>query len=309
MANDIEFFDVISWLEDQGIDYITGGKNVSAGWVEANCPFCGDDPSYHLGINLDSKMINCWRCGTKGPVTRYIKEVLGCSNTMANTIIAKYSFKDFELLHSKNKEKPPNETIRWPSPLYDYLLDPHREYLRRRDFIPSLLEEKYRLKSTAMTGDSWKWRIIIPVFFNGKCVTYTSRRITENSSDPRWKNCPSDQSLIPIKDTLYNIDSHCSGTPILLVEGPSDVWRIGDGAVGCFTSFMSDPQLQILLQHQPSRIYIAFDGEKEAIKNAHRVAGKISPFTPCSVIELPEGKDPATLSAEDLKELESLLRR
>ena len=307
--DDIEFFDVISWLEDQGIDYITSGKNVSAGWVEVNCPFCGDDPSYHLGINLESKMINCWRCGTKGPVTKYIKEILGCSTAMANTIIARYSFKDINLLHSKSKRrKEPGDEIVWP-PMYDCLLDPHREYLKNRGFIPSLLEEKYDLKSTAMTGDSWRWRIIVPIYLDGKIVSYTSRKIVEDGPGPRWRDCPSEKCIIPVKSTLYNIDNHNLGDPILLVEGPSDVWRVGNGAVGCYTSNLTDSQIQLLLQHKPSHVYIAFDGEEKAIRKAYEVAGKIGAFVPCSVIELPEGKDPATLSNDDLNELKKLLRR
>ena len=56
-------FDVISFLEEYNIDYTTSGKNVTSGWVEINCPFCGDDPSYHMGVNLSSGLYHCWICG------------------------------------------------------------------------------------------------------------------------------------------------------------------------------------------------------------------------------------------------------
>ena len=45
----IESFDVLEFLDDRGIPYVTEGKNVSYGWAEINCPFCPDgDPSEHL---------------------------------------------------------------------------------------------------------------------------------------------------------------------------------------------------------------------------------------------------------------------
>ena len=48
-------------LKSYGIDYITEGPNVAAGNVYIRCPWCGDDPSYHLGIHLEKGYYGCWR--------------------------------------------------------------------------------------------------------------------------------------------------------------------------------------------------------------------------------------------------------
>ena len=54
-------FDVYEYLDDRGLVYSEEGDNVSEGWVNITCPFCGDDKN-HMGINLRSKYFHCWIC-------------------------------------------------------------------------------------------------------------------------------------------------------------------------------------------------------------------------------------------------------
>jgi len=60
--------DIISLFENNDIEFYSSGKNNSRGWVELNCPFCGNDPSFHLGVNLSSGIFHCWICGAKGGI-------------------------------------------------------------------------------------------------------------------------------------------------------------------------------------------------------------------------------------------------
>ena len=68
---DLSQVDTKALLDDLGIDYKLSGKNVTSGWIEVNCPFCGD-PSYHLGIS-PTNLFHCWRCGEKGNLIKYFK--------------------------------------------------------------------------------------------------------------------------------------------------------------------------------------------------------------------------------------------
>ena len=305
----IETFDIIAWLEDQGIDYATEGKNVSAGWVEVNCPFCGDDPSYHLGINLESKMIHCWRCGTKGPVTKYIREVLQCSWAMANTIVARYQLPGFEVPTVHQKGEGTSQELIYHPMVEDGLKEPHRRYLRKRGFDPNVLEAFYQLKHTGFTGDSWGWRIFCPVIENSEEVAYTARKIKSTAKGPKWKGSPNEKSRVHLHHTLYNLDNHTPGRPLVIVEGVFDVWRIGDGAVACFGTELSWEQIRKIREHNPSRIYIAFDGEEKAIQQAHKQAVRLATFVETAVLELPPGRDPDALPEEDIQQIRALLRR
>ena len=83
---DLSSFDIIFYLEEIGISYSTSGKNISQNWIGINCPFC-DDQSNHCGINIHSKVYSCFRCGSKGNVTKLImalenKNVSGAMNTI-----------------------------------------------------------------------------------------------------------------------------------------------------------------------------------------------------------------------------------
>ena len=59
-----EAFDIVAYLDEKGIEYVTEGKNVSAGWIGLQCPYCSDQ-SNHLGVCLDGKGFSCFRCGER----------------------------------------------------------------------------------------------------------------------------------------------------------------------------------------------------------------------------------------------------
>jgi len=48
--------------------------------VRVCCPFCGDS-KYHLYLNTDKQVFNCYRCGEKGGVIRFIALLTGCGET------------------------------------------------------------------------------------------------------------------------------------------------------------------------------------------------------------------------------------
>jgi hypothetical protein len=54
-----------------------------------------------------------------------------------------------------------------------------------------------------------------------------------NHLKEEWKDIEKFVNYEISKETLYNLDNAKDGTAIV-VEGPIDVWRIGDGAVATF---------------------------------------------------------------------------
>jgi len=294
----IETFDVISYLEDRGIECHTSGKNVSRGWVEIHCPFpyC-NDPSWHCGVNLTSKKFNCYVCGTKGPITKLIKQIDGCSTAEANTTVEK--FQDYS---SSVKEEPvkPASRVLLPRGATEEMPDLHREYLSGRGFDPDYLAKKYRLKFFNNVGD-WKFRIIVPVYMKRRLVSFTSRLVVETKGNP-YRHCSNERAVIPVPHCLYNVDS--VRDKAILVEGVFDVWRIGDGAVALFGIEIVEEQVRFISQQSWKKVFVLFDPEERAQFQARKLAGQIGKFLPTEVAEyMTESKDPGGFTREQVKEL------
>jgi len=297
----IENFDVVAYLDDKGIEYHTHGKNVSYGWIEVNCPWC-DDPSFHLGIS-PQKRLNCWRCGPHGSVINYIKVIEKCSTKEARRILAKYqqfgAIIPLEEIAEEEGEQDKQVVI--PKSAVTPLPEMHKEYLLSRGFNPDYLTRKYLLRGCGPVG-KYKFRIIIPVFVENRLVTFTSRDVT-GRTEIRYKNYPNDLSIIPVKESIYNIDSVKPGGRMIIVEGPFDVWRIGDGAVATFGTNFTDEQVKLIINKKPSSVAIMYDPEPEALEKAEELAYKLSPFVDkVEIVEI-DAEDPASLTEKEVRKI------
>ena len=169
------------------------------------------------------------------------------------------------------------------------MFETHKKYLQSRGF--SGVYEKYQLKCFGPVGD-YKLRLYIPVFLHGRIVTYTTRDVTNRARIP-YIHCPEENSAVPIKHTLYNIDS-VQDTAIVC-EGVTDVWRIGLGAVATFGVNLTVQQIKKLSKIK--RIFILFDND--AKKQAEKLALTLCAFTETEILDLPSG-DPADMPQGDI---------
>jgi DNA primase len=293
MTIDFTDFDVIDFLESRDLAYRTSGKNVTSGWVEIECPFCGEDPSQHFGVNLDSGLGHCWICGEKCNSIKLVKEIDDCTWFEAKEIVEEFSQ---EIKPKQEKVIQHPDTLKYPAGILDGIPKIHKRYLESRNFDAEMLAQKYDLKFIG-AGGKWKFRMIIPVVVNGKVVTYTSRDVTGNAP-MAYKHLTDSKSIIPIKHTLYNFDRISNNTAIL-VEGIMDCWRIGDGAVCSFGTQLTIQQKEILTTLD--KLYILFDND--AINKANTLALNLLETIPyIEVVELPEG-DPADLTNQEAKNI------
>lgn len=294
---DIQTFDAIAYLDDRNISYHTKGKNVTQGWVNVQCCWCSD-PSYHLGISPDN-FLNCWRCGTHGPITNYIKEVENIPHAKVVDIVEEfqtYMPRSFEE-EIQDKIETGKKAILLPE--MKELQTLHRNYLKKRRFDPDFLIEKYQLKGCYLTGE-YKYRIIVPAIMAGKIVNFTGMDVT-GQAKTKYKNCKNDASLIPMKHVLYNIDT--VRDTALIVEGVTDVWRMGDGAVAVMGMEYTQEQIRLLYTKGVKKVVVMFDKGILEKKKANRLADALSVLLPIvEVIELVSG-DPADLSDEEAEKL------
>lgn len=293
-----KMFDFINFLDDFDIHYETVGKNISAGWIGIRCPFC-DDPSSHLGLELGGEQrINCLRCGGKSliniiteliPDHRWLKILKQYST---NTIDIQEVFKGKE---GRGEEVP---ECKLPEECFQ-LMTRHRKYLIDRGFNSIQLEREWNIKGTSTIGN-YKFRIIIPIYYENKLVSFQGRDITGRQKD-KYKTCYG----TTIKNYLYGMD-YVTKDKIIVAEGVTDVWRLGKGnAVATFGIEFTRRQLNILVKRKFRKIGILFDNEPQAQEQADKLTESLNCFSGMKAIKLklPKGKDPARLSKKEIEKI------
>lgn len=296
---DIEFFDVKEYLDARGIPYDESGKNVQESWLGMQCLWC-EDESNHLGIDLNSKGINCWRCPVKGTIIKLIMKIDSCSFASSLRIVRKFSH--ISALTDRRTQGPEQMTaaasrLELPSLAENTLLELHRDYLIKRNFDPQFIFDKYKLRCNGPLGN-FRLRLVVPFYERKRLVTYTTRDVTDKARIP-YIHCSKVESILHPKDTLYNIDT--VEDTALVLEGVTDVWRMGDGAVATAGDKWTSKQLYLLKNLK--RCFILYDSEEEAQENADKLGHNLSITVPdVHVLGLEYG-DPADISPDDAKSI------
>ena len=298
---DYSDFDIVSFLEDNDIPHSFSGRNIGRGWVGFQCVWCGGK-GFHGGVNLTHKHFSCFQCAETASPPKLVKQILNCSWVQAYDIIKKYSSRDTTMSSwttIPTVREPSSRPVHLPA-LTGPLSGPGGQYLVSRGFNPKALEEKYKIKESGPIG-KYKFRLIIPVYFNKELVSFTSRDYT-GKGEPKYKAQSVEEAVVPVKDCLYNIDS--VKDKLLIVEGPADVWRMGDGAVALFGAGCSIKQQELLLRwwshptkrNQEKKVVILLDPKTR--KAADKLYYTLTSFIrDLKIVEL-GGKDPAELTQE-----------
>ena len=298
IINQLPYFDIESYLESRQIEFWTEGKNVTRGWINIKCLWC-QDPSNHLGINLESKIMSCWICSVKGTVIKLIMKIDRCSLSAVLKTVKKFS----SIQYNKEKSLDISDLterkthIKLPSVAKRQLLPIYKSFLEKRGFNAKQIFDKYKLLCNGPIG-KYMHRLIVPFFFRNRLVTFSARDVTGKAKIP-YVNQPVKDSILSTKETLYNIDS-CYETA-LVVEGFIDVWKIGDGACATMGTKWTVEQANLLFKFK--RVFTLFDTESEAQENAEKLCFTLSSHVPHpEVLELDTG-DPGDMREEDINHL------
>ena len=90
---------------------------------------------------------------------------------------------------------------------------------------------------------------------------------------------------------------------MLVVEGVTDVWNIGDDTVA--TLGIKFTPMQVLTLSRYRRCFILYDAEEQAQTQADRLSKDLNTVVnEVILLQLPQG-DPADLSEDDVKSLRS----
>ena len=298
---DLDLVDTKALLSSLDVEYTEGGKNVTHGWVNISCPFCGDH-SNHCGINLKTNLFSCWRCREKGDIVKLIKEIKHLSYRKANLVVGSFlsdplgvsPFSE-ELLPKTILRGDTRTSVAYPNPIFDHAPDVHRKYLSSRNFDTDFLTSKYKLKFTHNTG-AYRFRIIAPILVENQVVSWIAASVIRKENIAPYIKCPLEKSLVSANSCLYNIDS--VDKIAIIVEGITDVWRIGDGCVAMMGKKINSQQIQMLVDKGVESVFVMLDCD--AADEAKEMRNNLSPIFKSECVFLSEG-DPADFSEEEVK--------
>lgn len=260
--------DFVLLCQEQQIPFLTEGHHhCHEGWVQIHCPFCaGGEEGWHLGYGFEKGNFNCWRCGGHS----MYKVLRAICRIPTYQLIAKYRTEGVVLpgrkkVVRKAEAKPPSRL--------ESLCKAHIQYLKKRLYSRERLKV-WDLKGTRGLSKDWSWRVVAPIRDRtSRIVAYTGRTIGKDVN-PRWKVSRDEDCVVDPRSLIYGID--LIEDKVLVVEGPSDVWRMGPGAVGLLGIDWTIQQANIL-KDIPER-YILFDPEPKAQVQAEKLANYLAPF-------------------------------
>lgn len=152
----------------------------------------------------------------------------------------------------------------------------HKSYLQKRNFDPDELEREWSLLGSGpisiLDESTYKNRIIIPIHWEGKQVSFHSRSIS-NKATPHAKACPMDRELIHHKHILYGKQELWKAVGVC-VEGPADVWRLGPAAFCTFGIAFTQQQITIIAKTF-KRVAVVFDDDPQAQEQANKLVAEL----------------------------------
>lgn len=239
-----------------------GHHHVSHGWIGTDCCWCGAS-NKHLGIRLSDGRVTCWRCGSHR-LGDTLAKLTGLPWPEIKRLVGG--------LDLRTAPRPEHTgRLRLPKGLGP-LQPVHRRYLKSRGFDPDHLERLWGLQGIGLAS-RLAWRVFIPVTDErGATVSWTTR--ATGDAGPRYLSATDEESAVPIKSVLYGAQN--TRHAVLIVEGPTGVWRFGPGTVATLGVGYSRAQLALLGRY-PVRA-VMFDPEPEAQRRARKLADDLSVF-------------------------------
>jgi len=283
-------------------------------YYQVCCPYCRDT-RYRLYVNH--------RFGKRDALGRPILFVATCFNQ--NCLAIRENFRDFlnqldgNVLADSTVKKgkvvpeelreilPPGVTI----PLAK-LRKTHeaRVYLQGRGFDPDVLSEKFGV--TYCRDSKYIFarnRIIISIYDNGKLKGWQARHIGDlDWKGPRKKELPPKYFNAPgahfKSRVIFNWDQMKQWATGIIVEGPTDVFRMGSMSGCIFGNSLSDIQRRMFAAAFRNRTgVLLLDPEEYDSKSTRATLDYFRMKMPkrfCAV-KLPDGTDPGSLGREFLR--------
>lgn len=140
-------------------------------------------------------------------------------------------------------------------------------------------------------------RLIVPIYMRGTQVSWQGRHIGEMDwrQTPKYYFAPNTNKRL----MLYNYDVAKQYPFVIVCEGVTDCWAVGEPAVALFGKTASFSQ-QELLSKWPTVVLML---DQDAYESAEQVYQQLSQRSKVIRVDLPKGADPASVDKEHMWDL------
>lgn len=265
---------IIQLYKDFNVPFATEGhKHCREGWVNTTCPFCTGNPGMHLGYNMADNFYVCWRCGWKA-THKALALLIHVSEKEAKEIARKYGGKSH--VKSTVTVRIGQKKFRLP-PSTAPMNDRHKRYLTKRKFDPEVIEKIWDVQGTGpislMDGISFSHRLVIPIYWENRIVSFQTRDITAKHS-LRYITCPEQRERIKHKHIFYQAIPTKDSDACICVEGVTDAWRFGYGAIATFGIKYTKYQVREISKRF-KKVFVVFDDDPQAIKQSEKLTAEL----------------------------------
>lgn len=269
-----------------------------SGWGQMCCPICSDGKSgFHLGFKLARGYFACWRCGSLKTID-VISGFLGVSRQAAGKILGAYG--GGKALRVSLEARRRSEC---PTPIGLGALGPlHRAFLRNRGYNLKEIVPLWELQGTgSIAAEEWRWRICFPMKnIAGEIAAWNGRHILEDAkrkySLTKDELCAEDP-----KSIVYGIHKMPGRRKVIVVEGPTGVWKIGPGC-GATLGINWTVEKANQLYHYKDR-FILYDPEALAQAQARKLAEYLSGFPGNTELVTGFKTDPGDFTKSEVRKL------
>lgn len=294
--------DVIKLYQDFNIPHKTEGhKHCRPGWVNTPCPFCTGNPGYHLGYDLEENYFYCWRCG-RHSIWETVQTLIGIKAFEVTPLLKQYGG-SFVKIKKDRESKIGILPFALPSDVKP-LSPQHKRYLEGRGFDVDKLERQWSLLSTgpmSMLGQTnYGNRILLPMYWNKQMVTFQTRAVNKENQK-KYLACSKDYEVLHHKHILYGDQSKWRDVG-LIVEGATDVWRMGPETCATLGIKFKMQQVAILAKRFPMAGVMFDGGEAQARVQAMKLISELR-FRRCKAFFVDIGRpiDPGQLPEKEAK--------
>lgn len=283
-------------LDHLSIPYRRHGEHhhTTSGWVNLDCPFCSPGWNhYRLGYNLRRGDLSCWQCG-RLDAYKVLTEITGQTYRQLKPLLGNLS-RDVlpPEIEKRGKLVLPSKL----GPLTKF----HKKFLERRKLDVDQIVETWKIQGTSGTSEL-PWRLFIPIHFRDEVVSWTTRSI-KDKAEQRYLAARPEQEKYNHHDLLYG--EHLAKNAVVVVEGPTDVWRIGPGAVATFGTAYRRSQVARLSRFPVRAIW--YDAGSIAQRKAEKLVADLEVFPGRTFLISGSTKDPGSASRADLKRVRKIL--
>jgi DNA primase len=253
------------------------------------------DNSPSLSFNIEKGIFNCWSCGFRGGINKYLASI---GEIPLIDIDSKQPYKIMKLKEKINK-KLQIDAIKLP--------DDRRIFSEEFRGIAPEIYRSFGAFTTVELG--LQDYLCIPIFQHGKLRFIEGRLLKDLENQSKYSRKPGSSKTA---DCLFPLDRISNTNHVILVEGLYDMlnmWQNGFKNTLCIfgsTNFNKD-KVKLLDNRGVIRVDIMMDSDESGTKAAEKIQKLLdSSNIYARIIRLPKGVDPGELTKQ---QAESLLRK